>query len=65
MLTRFFPSEAVSHLTPDAKYLDVIMYSREEIHRTNEAQGRPELNKPDDAPWGIMRVKAQVIYIAS
>jgi hypothetical protein len=58
-LSRFFPAEAVKHLTPDAPYLDVILYSREEIRQRELVMGN-EVDEGNNAPWGIVRVKAQV-----
>lgn len=83
-------------MTGPAKFLDIILYSRNEIHQENvvrypsslfpsllpflppfffrafyspfplslppslhQARGMAHLNKETDAPWGIMRVKAQ------
>ena len=42
---------------PVAKYLDIILYSREQIRKEAEAMGREE--EDNDAPWGIISVKAQ------
>lgn len=52
MLTRYFPAEAVKNVTPNAKFLDVILYSRNEIHQENEARGMGHLNNESDAPYG-------------
>ena len=41
---------------PVAKYLDIILYSREQIRKEAEAMGREEA--VNDAPWGIISVKA-------
>lgn len=41
-----------------AKYLDIILYSREQIIKENEALGNPT-EDPDETPWGIISVKAQ------
>lgn len=43
---------------PTATYLDIILYSREQIIKENEAMGivPPET----DAPWGIISVKGQM-----
>jgi hypothetical protein len=56
-LVRWFPSHSVTPLV--AKYLDVILYSREQIRKENEATGNPNPEEQDDAPWGIISVKAQ------
>jgi hypothetical protein len=39
-----------------AKYLDIILYSREQIRKENAATGQENVS---DAPWGIISVKAQ------
>lgn len=47
-------------MTPKpAAYLDVILYSREQIRKENAAQGNPDRAEQEDAPWGIISVKAQ------
>lgn len=54
-MTRWFPKEEV---TPGvAKYLDIILYSREQIRKENEATGK--LNHDNQTLWGIIYVKAQ------
>ena len=55
VLVRWFPAESAPP-APVAKYLDVILYSREQIRKEAAAMGRE-----DDAtePWGIISVKAQ------
>jgi hypothetical protein len=59
VLTRFFPAElmGVKSNLPTAKYLDLILYSREQINQENAAQGRPV--NPCTAPWAIVSIKAQ------
>ncbi|KAL9188914.1 hypothetical protein ACHAXT_011404 [Thalassiosira profunda] len=42
---------------PVAKYLDLILYSREQINKENAAMG--EGKKEETAPWGIVSIKAQ------
>merc|ERR1712014_224877 len=49
---------AVAGKVPEAKFLDVILYSREQIRKENEAQGE---DSGSDAPWGIVSVKPQSI----
>ena len=56
MLSRWFPKEAVGTDVPTAKYLDLILYSREQIRNENEAMGE---DSGSDAPWGIVSIKAQ------
>lgn len=58
VLTRFFPQELMpTSLLPKAKYLDLILYSREQINKENAAQGGD--SNPETAPWGIVSIKAQ------
>ncbi len=65
VLNRFFPLELVANSNNDnntlpvAKYLDLILYSREQINMENEAQGRQTTNNDEEAPWGIVSIKAQ------
>jgi hypothetical protein len=62
VLTRFFPKELVSqgigNGLPVAKYLDLILYSREQINAENASQGRVPADA-ETAPWGIVSIKAQ------
>ena len=61
VLTRYFPYENVrDQATKQAKFLDIILYTRAEIHHQNVARGMSHLNRENDPPYGIMRVKAQV-----
>mmetsp|Transcript_7994 Transcript_7994/g.18534 ORF Transcript_7994/g.18534 Transcript_7994/m.18534 type:complete len:113 (-) Transcript_7994:1390-1728(-) len=60
ILVRFFPRELLT--CPDkplrvAKYLDLILYSREQIEKENQATGGAE--NDETAPWGIVSIKAQ------
>ncbi|EIE18622.1 flagellar associated protein [Coccomyxa subellipsoidea C-169] len=58
VLTRWFPAEDVQVL--EAKFLDVILYSREQLVQEYEAmpgKGDPAVLPP--APWGIISIKAQ------
>ncbi|KAH9105007.1 hypothetical protein AeMF1_019046 [Aphanomyces euteiches] len=57
VLTRWFPSHMVTPET--AKFLDIVLYSREQVHLENEAMGKPI--DSSDAPWRIVLVKAQVV----
>jgi len=57
VLTRWFPSHSV---TPKvAEYLDIILYSREQIMKENEAVEVPADPLHTDSPWGIVAIKAQ------
>jgi hypothetical protein len=55
VLSRWIPADCVE--APVAKYLDLILYSREQIRKENAATGKPP--DPTDAPWGIISIKAQ------
>ena len=60
VLTRFFPKELVvsdDNPLPKAKYLDLILYSREQINKENESMGKEASG--ETAPWGIVSIKAQ------
>lgn len=59
VLSRFFPENLVSTTEPlpVAKYLDLILYSREQINEETVAMGKDALE--ETAPWGIISIKAQ------
>lgn len=76
VLVRFFPKELQrqQQQLPKAKYLDLILYSREQIQKENEAQQQQQLGDamssssssaqahaalPPLSPWGIVSIKAQ------
>ena len=70
VLTRFFPKELILGGSdsssngvdlPVAKYLDLILYSREQIQKENAAmnKGKSYSKEQDEAPWGIVSIKAQ------
>jgi hypothetical protein len=54
VLSRWIPASAVQPKV--ATYLDVILYSREQIRKENAAMSEADVS---DAPWGIISVKAQ------
>jgi hypothetical protein len=54
---RWFPSHSVTPTV--AKYLDIILYSREQIRKETEATGVEQADGHADAPWGIVSIKAQ------
>lgn len=61
VLTRFFPRDLVAsddNPLPVGKFLDLILYSREQINKENAATGGGDSSK-SDAPWGIVSIKAQ------
>ena len=55
--------EAISDadIFPVAKYLDLILYSREQIIKENIAMGKAVVaaGEEETAPWGIVSIKAQ------
>lgn len=60
VLTRYFPRDLVvskENPLPVAKYLDLILYSRDQINKENEAMGKND--QKESAPWGIVSIKAQ------
>jgi hypothetical protein len=46
---------------PVARYLDLILYSREQIEKENSAMGKAPSGEEtkETAPWGIVSIKAQ------
>lgn len=54
---RWFPSHSVTPRV--AEYLDIILYSREQIRKENAATARAAPEEHEDAPWGIVSIKAQ------
>lgn len=66
VLTRYFSRELLEQnkldddeVFPVAKYLDLILYSREQINKENQAMGKS--SDGETAPWGIVSIKAQDI----
>ncbi|CAM9469029.1 unnamed protein product [Ectocarpus fasciculatus] len=55
ILSRWFESGTVE--TPEAKFLDIILYSREQIRKETAAMGKEK--EDSEAPWGIISVKSQ------
>ncbi|VEU43262.1 unnamed protein product [Pseudo-nitzschia multistriata] len=62
VLQRFIPLEAVggAEELPRAKYLDLILYSRDQIRKENESMGNENVEGDEEAPWGIVSIKAQM-----
>eukprot|EP00730_Choanoeca_flexa_P010204 TRINITY_DN1666_c0_g1_i1.p1 TRINITY_DN1666_c0_g1~~TRINITY_DN1666_c0_g1_i1.p1 ORF type:complete len:229 (+),score=52.40 TRINITY_DN1666_c0_g1_i1:2-688(+) len=56
VLTRWIPSDKIQ--APQAKHLDVILYSREQIIEERRAMG--DQSAVPEQPWGIISVKAQM-----
>jgi len=58
VLTRWFPAHKVD--TRKAKYLDLILYSREQLVKEHDAMpGKGPSESLPEAPWGIISVKPQ------
>ena len=57
ILMRYFPAELMGTVGP-AAYLDIILYSREQIRKENAAMGD---ESSEDAPWGIVSIKPQSV----
>lgn len=59
VLTRWFPEDKVE--IPEAKFLDVILYSREQLELERSAMASKQERPPlPNAPWGIISVKGQM-----
>lgn len=57
-LRRWFSAADVE--VPEAKFLDIILYSREQLLKEYEAMpSKGTGTELPDAPWGIISVKAQ------
>jgi hypothetical protein len=59
VLQRFIPLDLLggADKLPVAKYLDLILYSRQQIQKENESMGKEA--GQETAPWGIVSIKAQ------
>lgn len=55
MLKRYFPKDQVK--LEKSKYLDLILYTKEQIQKENEAMGQVDPNKDIDYDYGIVSVK--------
>jgi Protein of unknown function (DUF3228) len=58
VLTRFFPADHPDVSAPDAKFLDLILYSREQITKENAAMGKEDNGT---SPWGVISVKPSLV----
>jgi len=57
VLVRFFPPGVIK---PEvAEYLDIILYSKEQIQKENAAMNKVDPNAEIDYDWGIVSVKPQ------
>lgn len=55
MLVRYFPKEKIE--AKECKYLDIILYSKEQIVKEEEAMGKVDEHLEVDYDWGIISVK--------
>eukprot|EP00003_Mantamonas_plastica_P015993 TRINITY_DN26834_c0_g1_i1.p1 TRINITY_DN26834_c0_g1~~TRINITY_DN26834_c0_g1_i1.p1 ORF type:complete len:220 (+),score=76.24 TRINITY_DN26834_c0_g1_i1:19-678(+) len=60
VLVRWVEEDDVKDMIPEAKWLDIILYSREQIILENKAMGE-EPETEESAPWGVISVKAQSV----
>lgn len=60
VLIRFFPADGDVKPAP-ATYLDLILYSREQIVKEREAMGQPPVPPSETQPWRLISVKAQSV----
>ena len=58
-MKRWFSSADVN--LGKAVYLDIILYSKEQIQQENESMGSVDPNKDIDYDWGIVSIKPQGI----
>jgi hypothetical protein len=57
VLDRWIPLDSIP--LEKAEFLDIILYSREQIRKENEATGSDVSVFEETAPWGIVSVKPQ------
>jgi len=57
VLTRHFPADSVPESV--AEYLDIILYSKEQIQKETKDMGTTDPDADVDYDWGIIYVKAQ------
>lgn len=62
VLIRYFPRQLLEEnkvVIPKAKYLDLILYSREQVEKENKAMGAISKEEEKEIPWALISVKAQ------
>jgi hypothetical protein len=59
VLRRFIPLKKVKDSLKSSKYLDIILYSKEQIHKENLAMGNQDPSADIDYEYGIISVKPQ------
>lgn len=57
ILLRYFPTGSIPQ--ERASHLDIILYSKEQIHKEDEAMGNIDSKKEIDYDWGVVWVKPQ------
>ena len=57
-MVRYFSANDVQ--SPIAEYLDIILYSKEQIQKENEAMGSKDPNANIEYEWAIIYVKPQM-----
>jgi hypothetical protein len=57
VLKRWFEGSDIK--LPKAEFLDIILYSKDQIQQENESMGNTDPNKDIDYDWGIVSIKAQ------
>lgn len=60
VLIRFFPADGGVKPAP-ATFLDLILYSREQIVKERDAMGQPPVPSSETQPWRLISVKAQSV----
>lgn len=58
VLVRWFPASAFGEI-PKARYLDIILYSYDQVQQENEAMGNTDPNKDLNYEWGVVGIKPQ------
>lgn len=58
VLVRWFPGHSFSEI-PKARYLDIILYSYDQIQQENAAMGNTDPNKDLQYEWGVVGIKPQ------
>ena len=55
VLVRYFPEGSVPNEV--AEYLDIILYSKEQIQKESAATNQPDPDADKDYDWGIVSIK--------
>ncbi|KAA8496842.1 hypothetical protein FVE85_0571 [Porphyridium purpureum] len=57
VLTRYFRADEIGDSAPVAKFLDLILYSRDQLYQEASAMGEEGFEQLE--PWGLISIKAQ------